>query len=638
MIDNLRIFFIFDNGHLFIGGTMSAKKDDMLDKFDITTSGSLLEDIKKVDIKMSEVPEIEVREVVIKETGNFLNLRENIINIPIEMIVFPFFTPQKQNKRVNFQYSFEDLGVTMYCTLVAKDAKDKVFQPSIFEEKIYTYLIAMYEIKSDTNDTDEYIEFEISDFIVNFLGNKMNRNYYSKVEQALKNLKNTEYQFVVSNHTKLGKYKFEDEEFKLLTYQKLKKGKKVYYRVTLNKNIRLKIKDKRYIKYNSKALLEILAKDPIAGRIYKYISKVRYEKGQDVINLRTLAAIIPLKTEQVTERMNKNGEAKVYILSRMKQVLKRIEKAFDILKELGYIERYKSVEEKREDTYYIHYKFNPEKDGTCHISTFIETKKKSIPSAVVWDEDPEKQAKERVADKKDIIREEILEAEIVEEPKKKSAPQEKKKRPRRKMEMKHVDTYEDLPEEVVEKIFKAKRNIYVSKAWNKRVDNKIRKIAREDGAGLAIEILESLYKRLNTEIKSTLVQYINGILKNIRKTEESSLIKSSKQNLTLFTHGAKEKPLTSKRKIKNARKNLKKPTISSVKDIMDSPVPARQKDPLLEFDKFDDYQKLKIEEKALKLCSEGENIDVNFLLTLKSKSKTIYLNTIKKYLVQALED
>ncbi len=615
---------------------MSAKKDDMLDKFDITTSGSLLEDIKKVDIKMSEVPEIEVREVVIKETGNFLNLRENIINIPIEMIVFPFFTPQKQNKRVNFQYSFEDLGVTMYCTLVAKDAKDKVFQPSIFEEKIYTYLIAMYEIKSDTNDTDEYIEFEISDFIVNFLGNKMNRNYYSKVEQALKNLKNTEYQFVVSNHTKLGKYKFEDEEFKLLTYQKLKKGKKVYYRVTLNKNIRLKIKDKRYIKYNSKALLEILAKDPIAGRIYKYISKVRYEKGQDVINLRTLAAIIPLKTEQVTERMNKNGEAKVYILSRMKQVLKRIEKAFDILKELGYIERYKSVEEKREDTYYIHYKFNPEKDGTCHISTFIETKKKPLPSAVVWDEDPGKQVKEKMNDKKDRVREEILEAEIVEEPKKKSAPQ--KKRPKRKMEMKHVDTYEDLSEKVVEKIFKAKRNIYVSRAWNKRVDNKIRKIVREDGDELAVEILESLYKRLNTEIKSTLVQYINGILKNLRKTEESSLIKSSKQNLTLFTHGAKEKPLTSKKKIKNARKNLKKPTISSVKDIMDSPVPARQKDPLLEFDKFDDYQKLKIEEKALKLCSEGESIDVNFLLTLKSKSKTIYLNTIKKYLVQALED
>jgi hypothetical protein len=69
------------------------------------------------------------------------------------------------------------------------------------------------------------------------------------------NLKNTEYQFVVSNHSKLGKYKFEDEEFKLLTYKKLKISKKVFYRVTLNKNIRQKIKDKRYIKYNSKNLL-----------------------------------------------------------------------------------------------------------------------------------------------------------------------------------------------------------------------------------------------------------------------------------------------------------------------------------------------------------------------------------------------
>ena len=64
--------------------------------------------------------------------------------------------------------------------------------------------------------------------------------YYTKVEQALKNLKNTEYQFVVSNNTKLGNYKFENEEFKLLTYQKLEKGRKKYYRVTLNKNIRRK--------------------------------------------------------------------------------------------------------------------------------------------------------------------------------------------------------------------------------------------------------------------------------------------------------------------------------------------------------------------------------------------------------------
>ena len=78
----------------------------------------------------------------------------------------------------------------MYSTLIPKDKKDKVFQPSIFEEKIYTFLISMYQEKSPQQDENEEvaIEFEISDFIVNFLGNKMNRTYYSKVEQALKNL------------------------------------------------------------------------------------------------------------------------------------------------------------------------------------------------------------------------------------------------------------------------------------------------------------------------------------------------------------------------------------------------------------------------------------------------------------------
>ena len=122
---------------------------DILDSYQISQSGSLVEDIKNVEIKLSSVPDIEVREVVIKETGNFLNLKENVINIPVEMIVFPFFTPQKQNKRVNFQYSFEDLGVTMYCTLVAKDNSDKVFQPSTFEEKIYTCLLYTSDAADD---------------------------------------------------------------------------------------------------------------------------------------------------------------------------------------------------------------------------------------------------------------------------------------------------------------------------------------------------------------------------------------------------------------------------------------------------------------------------------------------------------
>lgn len=584
---------------------------DILDSYQISQSGSLVEDIKNVEIKLSSVPDIEVREVVIKETGNFLNLKENVINIPVEMIVFPFFTPQKQNKRVNFQYSFEDLGVTMYCTLVAKDNSDKVFQPSTFEEKIYTYLISMYEVKREIDDTDEYIEFEISDFIVSFLGNKMNRTYYTKVEQALKNLKNTEYQFIVSNHTKLGKYKFEDEEFKLLTYQKLKKGKKIYYRVTLNKNIRQKIKDKRYIKYNSRSLLEILTKDPIAGRIYKYISKIRYESMDGRINVRTLAAIIPLKTEQITERKNKNGEVKQYILCRLKQVLKRIEKAFDVLVEMGYILKYDSEYIKEEDNYYINYIFNKDKDGECHVSSFIENKSSKKVLAIPVERNLEVEDAEVV--------------EVVKEPCKVTKSV-------KKATSKTKDNSVELPESVIEKVQKAKRNIYVQRAWDKRTDTKIKKIFREDGEALAIEVLNILYKNLNGNIKTTLVQYINGVLKNISLDENAN----NKQNLTLFNNIVKEKGLKSKKKINQARRGVKKPVINSIKDIISGT--DISKDLMAEFNEYDEFEKLKIEEQALKLCSQEEGIDVNFLLTMKAKSKNIYLNTIKRYIERVIKE
>ena len=613
----------------------SKNKNDLLESFNIVSSGSLSEDIQKMDMKLSSLPDIEVREVVIKETGNFLNLQGNIINIPIEMIVFPFFTPQKQNKRINFQYSFEDLGVTMYCTLVAKDNNDKVYQPSIFEEKIYNYLISMYEAKkeADVDEEDEYIEFEISDFIVNFLGNKMNRAYYTKVEQALKNLKSTEYQFIVSNHTKFGKYKFEDEEFKLLTYQKLKKGKKVYYRVILNKNIRKKIKDKRYIKYNSRALMEIMTKDPIAGRIYKYISKIRYETMEGRINLRTLAAIIPLKMEQETERPNKNGEMQTYILSRAKQVLKRVLKAYEILQELGYIKEFSFDEEKKENTYYINYSFNPEKDGECHVSTFLENKslkKKNLSNKSSVSKDDE-----IIIDNKTIYSkfddELISEAEVVEikdsEPKKSTNKVVRSSVSRTKK----VENYEDLPENVVNLIYKAKRNIYISRSWDKRTDTKIRKIYTEDGEEFVSEVLKIIYKNLNKNIKTTLVQYINGVLKNLYKSE------TPRQNLQLFNNDVKEKTIISKRKIKQARKGIKAKTLTNtIKDLKDElDIP---RDVLIEFEKLDDYEKLKVEEKALKLCSEEAKVSETFLLTMKEKSKVLYLNTIKKYIEKVLDE
>ena len=610
------------------------------ENFEVSKTGSLADDlmqfekINDIKIENQEVPEIEVQEIYIRETGNYLNLQENFINIPIEMIYFPFFTPQKQNKRINFKYTFEDLGVTMYSTLIPKDKKDKVFQPSVFEEKIYTFLISMYQEKTNSNpkvddnevgdDSEVAIEFEISDFIVNFLGNKMNRAYYAKVEQALKNLKNTIYQFEISNHTKFGKNKFEDSSFQLLNYQKLKVGKKTFYRVVLNKNIVNKIKSKRYIKYNTKNLLEIMIKDPIASRIYKYISKIRYKNNKGEINVRTLAAIIPLKIEQRVERIIKNG-VKEYYLNRMKPVLTRILKAFEVLLELKYLISFEEIYKKEENTYYIAYVFNKERDGDCHVSEFVKKNDKNI-------------VKENLDGVEEII---DVDADI---------------------------EYQDNLEYLINK---AKENPKISMKWNAWVDKKIQKILKEDGEEMLKRVLNILI-HMDKNIEIGLPNYISGILKNIGG-KGSKKVKNI--NMTIFENVSKGKGLKSKNQIKQARKKgMEK--ISNIKEIMiennflENKIEVKTDTLLLEgkisnsdlelneaidnvdekiynigernldeiLSHFDEATRNEIEEKALeKIKKEIDNNNIDVILNVKKFSKTMYYKMIGTTVMEILK-
>ena len=606
------------------------------ENFEVSKTGSLANDLMQfqnvndIKIENQEVPEIEVQEIYIRETGNYLNLQENFINIPIEMIYFPFFTPQKQNKRINFKYTFEDLGVTMYSTLIPKDKKDKVFQPSVFEEKIYTFLISMYQEKTNPkveekiDDSEVAIEFEISDFIVNFLGNKMNRAYYAKVEQALKNLKNTIYQFEISNHTKFGKNKFEDSSFQLLNYQKLKVGKKTFYRVVLNKNIVNKIKSKRYIKYNTKNLLEIMIKDPIASRIYKYISKIRYKNNKGEINVRTLAAIIPLKIEQRVERIIKNG-VKEYYLNRMKPVLTRILKAFEVLLELKYLISFEEIYKKEENTYYIAYVFNKERDGDCHVSEFVKKNDKNI-------------VKENLDGVEEII---DVDADI---------------------------EYQDNLEYLINK---AKENPKISMKWNAWVDKKIQKILKEDGEEMLKRVLNILI-HMDKNIEIGLPNYISGILKNIGGKGSK---KVNNINMTIFENVSKGKGLKSKNQIKQARKKgMEK--ISNIKEIMiennflENKIEVKTDTLLLEgkisnsdlelneaidnvdekiynigernlneiLSYFDEATRNEIEEKALeKIKKEIDNNNIDVILNVKKFSKTMYYKMIGTTVMEILK-
>jgi hypothetical protein len=354
----------------------------------------------------------------------------------------------------------------------------------------------------------------------------------------------------------------------------LKIGKKVFYRVTLNNNIRQKIKDKRYIKYNSKNLLEILDKDVIASRIYKYISKIRYDKQEDEASIRALAAIIPLKTDQVVSRENNYGEKKKYRLNRIKQVIKRIEKAFSVLLKLGYIEKFKIVESSGE--HLVRYMFNVEKDNECHISSYIEKKKTTIE----YKKTGERKRKTKLKD----VEEAILVDSVGHET--------------------HVN--------VDEAIKKAKRNIYISKAWNKRVENKINKIIAEHGEMFTASVLDKIYNRLTFEIKTTLVQYINGVVKTMQSEEKAK----KKENLQLF------EPKVIELKVEEQEEKQQ--------------VELSEEEVEILFNALDDIRKIEVEQKALEICEKQEGVAQAFLLQLKKRSEKIYKSTMSKFIGEVL--
>lgn len=557
--------------------------------FDIINKGSLAKDIKKVSISENELPEIEIQEYHIKESGNFLGIQGKVINMPIEMIVFPFFTPQKQNRRVNFRYYFDDLGVTMKSTLVVENNKDIVFQPSILEDKIYTFLLSLYERNLEEED-EEYIEFEISDFVVNFLGNKMNRTYYTKIEQALKNLKRTMYEFSINNHKKLGDYKFESELFQLLDYEKRKRGKKVYYKVRLNRNIRKKIKEKRYIIYNSKALIEILNKDHIASRIYKYISQIRYKTGDtNTTNIKTLAGIIPLKTEQETERETKAGVKKTYTLNRLKPVLTRICKAFDVLVEFGYILSYETQYEKEEDTYYLTYRFNKEKDNLCHIASYLKTNK-------------EKKIKKV---KSLSLNGGLEEAEVV----------EKTKKSRTK------DYEEEFSETIRAALDYLKKNPAIKAIWNQRNNRKISNLLKTESEFFMLDLLERLGRVYHEEIKASINTYMDGIIKKMKKEE-----KINGNNLTLFPSAVFQNASN----VKKTKKQINQ-TRTNVNKALESILELEER-----LKRYSDEEKKKIEEKAFQKYCEKTQGESSFLLDAKKNNPSRYMKIMAAYLEEVL--
>ena len=154
-------------------------------------------------------------------------------------------------------------------------------------------------------------------------------------------------------------------------------------------------------------------------------------------------------------------------------------------------------------------------------------------------------------------------------------------------------------------ILKAKRNIYVSKAWNKRTDNKLDKLIKDHGEEYTIDILNRLYEGAKQEIKTTLVQYINGIIKNVKLELEDK---------------------------KEYSKKITTPKVEVKKDV----ALVLDEKKLMSFDEFnqmDNQQREKLEKVAIKHLKEKEGITSKFLLDLKKKSLNLYFKTIRPYIL-----
>ncbi|MDR1835239.1 MAG: hypothetical protein LBQ96_05495, partial [Fusobacteriaceae bacterium] len=189
--------------------------------------------------------------------------------------------------------------------------------------------------------------------------------------------------------------------------------------------------------------------------------------------------------------------------------------AYDVLVKEGYILRYEAIYSETEDTYYIHYHFNPAKDGTCHISQWF----------------PENVTAAKGSPRQDI---KLLDYKKKDD---KPTPDFEEKAVEVRKDKKDAEEIE-FPEGLKELFKTAKMNPYIAKAWNQEAEKRFYMIYQVHGLKTVGDIVTA-FKKVTSSIKKGLVPYINGILKNKQKEAEEA-DKNIPRQLSLFSDYARE--------------------------------------------------------------------------------------------------
>jgi len=576
-----------------------------------------------VDVRSYKPRKIKTKNVTLFFEENYI---KDTINQPLLFVLFPFFTSKRQ-RNVNMIYDISNAGIKFGASLSTDDFDGfKNQQPSDFEKNVFYFILDKFKEIVQSDSEQDYITFNIEE-VIDYLGLKFSMKYYNKMEQTLYNLQATTYKFVIRNKRKAGSIVREvyKAPLNLVKYEKLKEKNletnktKVLYKVWLDQRIIEELKRKFYIIFDRHRLNDLRKSDKAAERIYQFISMKRYAKGEKnakmegEYDVRTLAAVVPLAMKSVIVKKLKSGEEKEYTVSKLKQVMKRVKRAFSVLKEQGYIESFEVVEDKESKSYIFRFKFNYEKDGDCHIS----------------DKFPNRY------DKK------LLEAKG-------------NRKPVEKEEKVNLKFYRNLPEKIIERADKARNhNIYISRSWNKRVENKILKIYNEDGEGIILHILEILHKNVKTEIKS-LVSYMSGILKNVKKDEElvNSLEGKEKSSskpvqLNLMEQAELKDSVEPREPVESLKATYEKDDIIEAEIVEEKPKKASKKkqgnktieldDPMLNvfwnlFERLGESEQTDIREKAkAKYC---EKAGISCMSKLEEK---LFTKSEKKYILDVLK-
>lgn len=191
-------------------------------------------------------------------------------------------------------------------------------------------------------------------------------------------------------------------------------------------------------------------------------------------------------------------------------------------------------------------------------------------------------------------------------------------------------------EEILKKVEFVKHNIYISRAWDKRVENKINKLLNEVGKSFVLEILDDLYNNLKNDIEITLVAYINGILKNKKLASKN---KTRNKIRAAYTENNKIIRETIKEKTGRKRK------LSILKEEIEDAIIVKSEEKEFKYDvnsaleyyySLNEVEQKKLENIFLKNCSKERMVPVEILLQLKDSSREFYNETIGEFLVKVL--